>query len=134
MTAEAVQALVQDTIRLRSQSLELFASCRGLVVESRQLRVRRRALSGVHAQHESAGRLIKLHRRIERRLRSGRLPYASAPIVSGFPGDGGICDACDQTLRAGQLVMMVPVRDAFVHLHADCYLVWNEERTAARSA
>jgi hypothetical protein len=59
-------------------------------------------------------------------------------IVLGAPGDGGVCDACDQPCTTRQLVMAVPVGDAFVHLHADCFMVWNDERergtTPARTA
>jgi len=130
MDTEAVQALAKDTMRLRRQSLDLCANCGDVVVLSRKLRALHRALSNEHAKHHAVNDLVKLHVMIARRLRSGRLPYASVPIVNGVPGDGGTCDACDQTLTAAQLAMAVPVRDTFVRLHADCYMIWNEERIA----
>lgn len=30
--------------------------------------------------------------------------------------------------------MAVPRGDIFVYLHAGCYMIWNEERTAAKAA
>jgi hypothetical protein len=57
----------------------------------------------------------------------------SAAVLYGAPGGiGRICDGCDQTMTAAQLVMAVPRGDTFVYLHAGCYMIWNEERTAAK--
>lgn len=111
MDAEAVQALAKN-----GRHRALFQDC---------------------ATHQAASSLGKLHRMVRRRLRTGRLPHESAPIILGAPSDGGVCDACDQPFTTRQLVMAVPVGDGFVHLDADCFMVWNEERgttPAARSA
>ena len=67
---------------------------------------------------------------IGRRLLSGHLPHVSVAVISGAPGSSGPCDACDEPLTARQLVMTVPMGDAVVRLHADCFMVWNEERRA----
>jgi hypothetical protein len=87
-----------------------------------------------HATHHPASSLGTLHRMVRRRLRTGRLPDESVPVIRGAPGDGGACDACDLPLTSRQLVMAVPVCDAFVHLHAGCFMVWNEERGATPAA
>jgi hypothetical protein len=135
--AEGVQALAKNTARLCQESVVLYSNCESLVLLSRHLRGRRRALSQDCATHHAASSLGKLHRMVRRRLRTGRLPYESAPIILGAPSDGGICGACDQPFTTRQLVMAVPVGDAFVQLDADCFMIWNEERgttPAARSA
>ena len=133
MDTEAVQTLARNLIRLRQESLALHTIGQGLVVTSRALRAERRALSCEHATQQDASSRSRIRRAIARGLRTGRLPYVSAAVLYGAPGRiGRICDGCDQTMTAAQLVMAVPMRDSFVYLHAGCFMIWNEERTAAR--
>lgn len=132
MDVEAVAALAKDTARLCRASVVLRSNCESVVLLSRHQRERHRALCQDYSTHRAARRLGKLHRMVKRKLRTGRLPYESVPTILGAPGDGEweACAACDQPLTTRQLVMAVPVCDAFVHLHADCFMVWNEERGA----
>ena len=138
MDAETVQRLAKNTDRLRAESVVICSTCEGLIVLSRQTRGQHRVLSREIAQHHAASHLSKLHRLIGRRLRAGRLPYGSVAVIGGAPAAGGSCDACDQPFAAPQLAMTVPMGDAFIRLHADCFMVWNEERRSklgrARSA
>ena len=134
MDTEAVQTLARNLTRLRQESLALYAIGKGLVFASRALRAERRGLSHEHATQQDASNRSRIRRTIARRLRSGRLPYESAAILHGAPGGvGRICDGCDRTMTAAQLVMAVPMADTFVYLHAGCYVIWNEERTAAKA-
>ena len=72
----------------------------------------------------------RLARIIGQKLNTGRLPQTSVPRIYGAPGVGGVCDACDKSLAPTQLVMSVPwpSRRTFAHLHADCFMAWNEVR------
>jgi hypothetical protein len=36
-------------------------------------------------------------------------------------------------LTAAQLALAVPMSDTFVQLHADYYVIWNQERAAAKA-
>ena len=75
---------------------------------------------------------------IKLRLADGRLPHQDIPpTISGGPGDGSRCAACDETVRPGDLMMRVPSRARWssaapevetVALHADCFQLWNQER------
>src|SRR5262245_26793479 len=133
MDTEAVQTLARNLARLHQERLELYTIGQGLVFASRALRAERRALSREHATQQDASNRSRIRRTIARRLRNGRLPYESAAILHGAPGGiGRTCDGCDQTMTAAQLVMAVPMADTFVYLHAGCYVIWNEERTAAK--
>ena len=69
-----------------------------------------------------------LHARIGHRLDARRLPHNSVAIIHGAPGVGGNCDGCDRRLLPRQLVMSVPFKQSLVHLHADCFVVWNAVR------
>jgi hypothetical protein len=113
--AEVVQTLAKNTARLCQESVVVYSNSESLA-------------------HHAASSLGKLHRMVRRKLRTGRLPYESVPTIHGAPSDGGVCDACDQPFTTRQLVMAVPVGDAFVHLHADCFMVWNEERDTTPAA
>lgn len=133
MNPEVLEILARDAVRLRQESLGLRANCEGMIRRSRELRLQRRALSDEHAQLNEASNRNRLHRAIGRKLRDGRLPRASAPVVHGAPGRGETCDACDRTLTSSQLALAVPMGDTVVHLHADCYVIWNEERATAKA-
>lgn len=70
---------------------------------------------------------------IRRKLFAGVLPSHSVPIIVGRPGEGGSCDVCGQPLLTTHLVMEAPAGESFVHLHADCFMLWNEVRSPGRS-
>jgi hypothetical protein len=72
--------------------------------------------------------VLSLRARIGRRLDARRLPHDSVAIIHGAPGVGGNCDGCDRRLLPRQLVMSVPFKQSFVHLHADCFVAWNAVR------
>ena len=62
------------------------------------------------------------------RIAEGRLPGISSPIVSGMPGRGGECDACDGYTPATRVMMVIPHgEDALVYLHAECYVLWRAQ-------
>lgn len=85
MNAEAVQGLAKNTVRPRHESDLLCSSGASLIGLSRQLRLRHRALSQAITHDHAAGHLSKLHRMIGRRLRRGRLPHVSVPVIGGAP-------------------------------------------------
>ena len=64
------------------------------------------------------------------KLSTGRLPNVNVPEIYAGPGSGGCCDACDELLAPAQLVIAIPwsSEKTFVHLHARCFVVWNDER------
>jgi hypothetical protein len=134
MNAEAVALLTQNAVRLHMQSADLCATSQATALESRQLCARHRSLvawlSGRTKEHVEA----RLRRIIRSKLLIGLLPYHRATIIFGVPGNGGTCDVCGQTLTVAWLVTDVPFDKTFVHLHADCFILWDEERCAARAA
>ena len=68
------------------------------------------------------------------KLQNGRLPRLSAPRVFGPPGTGEqLCGACEVVLDAARLVMLIPFPEdkTFIKVHADCFMLWNEERDGA---
>ena len=72
------------------------------------------------------------------KLADRRLPHENIPpTISGEPGDGSICGACDEVVPASELMMMVTTSaprsstadDARpIPMHADCFELWNLER------
>ncbi len=42
---------------------------------------------------------------IRDKLASGELPHDSIPRIWGDPGNGEKCDACEEVVRTGQLLM-----------------------------
>jgi hypothetical protein len=72
--------------------------------------------------------VFSVRARIGRRLDARRLPHNSVAIIHGAPGVGGDCDGCDRRLLPRQLVMSVPFKQSFVHLHADCFVARNAVR------
>src|SRR5262245_43974291 len=112
-TRERSLALCRSSLPLTDLSRPTPAqSC-----EARQLRVRTRA-----------GReTVRRESIIARKLRTGHLPIRSVPIIVGGPGaGGGNCDGCDTPLTSAEMVMAIPSDEqTFVHLHADCFIIWN---------
>ena len=74
---------------------------------------------------------------IRSKLDDGRLPYNSMPRFWGGPGDGEVCDACEEPITKEQLVMegiastLSDRRDKKpVQFHVVCFHVWDAERRA----
>lgn len=137
MNPEQVRALAENTLRLRQQAI---AACQDTTIAcglSQELRAKTRQRLREHME-ERVRRAESLREQfISRRLLTGRLPRASAPVLHGAPGTGGNCDGCDKSLTPTQLVMAIPWREpmfvpwrepTFVHLHADCFMIWNAIR------
>ena len=89
MTAEAVQALMKNTIRLQQASVVLASNAEGLIALSRELRLRHRAVRQEHVGRQAETYPRRLHWMVSRKLRTGRLPHTSAAILCGVPGSGG---------------------------------------------
>src|SRR5262245_35709888 len=107
---------------LRRQSAELCARCKQTIRNSRELRARHRLVLQ-ERQTATLGWIIR------RKLRGGRLPRVWPLILSADSGSGGMCDACDKPLLPAQMMMTLRGRDQFVHLHADCFLFWDDIRS-----
>ena len=103
-----LEAIIADCQKLRDERRELFACVRQIAREQVQ---------------------GSLRRIIGRKLLAGELPLESVPILSGGPGQGGMCDVCERPLRPTHPVVAVPCAgETFVHLHADCFMLWDGER------
>jgi hypothetical protein len=55
------------------------------------------------------------------------LPDSLSPVVSGVPGFGGECAACDGYMPVTRMVMAIPHGDTFLFMHADCYVIWRAQ-------
>ena len=67
---------------------------------------------------------------IRTRLADGRLGHDSIR-VSGGPGDGETCVACDELITKANLVMQgVDTGGRVVQFHVQCFHVWDSEREA----
>lgn len=121
MTQPAVvRVLAETTTRICAASAASRSTGRVLRIKSQTLRMENRSLRVVGLRH-----LVRI------KLRRGVLPYESAPRLFGGPGAGGSCGVCDLPLVAKQLVMAVPMNGSFVELHADCFMLWDDERRYA---
>jgi hypothetical protein len=91
-------------------------------------RSRQRVLKATASLQRQGQRWLTRLRRllIITRMDEGRLPGTLPSVVSGEPGFGGQCDACDGYMPATQ-VMMIPNAEAFAYLHADCYLIFTAQ-------
>jgi hypothetical protein len=71
---------------------------------------------------------------IRNKLMDGRLPYDSIPRIWGGPGNGEVCDACEEIVSKDQFVMegisLAGGRKP-LQLHVGCLNLWDEERHAA---
>jgi hypothetical protein len=69
---------------------------------------------------------------IRRKLAAGDLPHDSISRFWGGPPDGEECDACEQVIRADQLVMegISATTNQGLQLHVECLYLWDEERNA----
>lgn len=122
------QALAEHTMRL----CRLAVALREGSTSARQASRATRAKTREYLQERV--RLAKTLRKqfISRRLLTGRLPRASAAAIVGGPGAGGSCGGCDKPLTSAQLVMAIPSGEqTFVHLHAECFMIWDAMRPRA---
>ncbi len=75
---------------------------------------------------------------IRSKLRDGSLPCDRIPpTIPERPGDDSVCGACDHVVTSRDLMMVVtrqasplsaPPEVTPISLHADCFVLWNEER------
>jgi len=134
MNAEAVRLLAQNAVRLHLQSVDICAASQAIALESRQLRARHRSLVAWMSGRTKEEVEARLRRIIRSKLLIGLLPYHRAITIFGVSGNYGTCDVCGQTLTVAWLVTDVPFDKTFVHLHADCFILWDEERCATMAA
>ena len=63
------------------------------------------------------------------KLADGRLPNNHIPRIWGGPGNGEICDGCDEIVTKGQMIMEgLSGKDSGVQFHVACFYVWDVER------
>ena len=66
---------------------------------------------------------------IQKKLVAGRLPYNDVPRLLGGPGNGEICDGCEETVTKDQLVLeSLDAAGSGVQFHPSCFQIWEEER------
>jgi hypothetical protein len=66
----------------------------------------------------------------------GRLPYNSIPRVWGGPGNGEVCDGCEEIVTKDEFVIegiaLTNGRKP-LQLHVKCYYLWEDERKRDRT-
>lgn len=68
---------------------------------------------------------------IRGRLQSGVLPRYGLQRVSGGPGKGEGCVACDEIIAETQFAMQgTGEHRTVLHFHVGCFSLWGIERTA----
>lgn len=67
---------------------------------------------------------------IRLKLAAGSLPHNSIPRFWGGPPNGEDCDACDEVIRADQLLMegISTLTNEGIQMHVLCFSIWDEER------
>jgi hypothetical protein len=66
---------------------------------------------------------------IQKKLADGRLPHNHIPRLWGGPGNGEICDGCNETVTKSQMIMEgLSPKSRGVQLHVTCFHVWDAER------
>jgi len=67
-----------------------------------------------------------------RKLTTGSLPHDSIPRFWGGPADGEDCDACEEVIRAEDLLMegISTLTNQGVQFHVECFYLWDAERDA----
>lgn len=67
---------------------------------------------------------------IRLKLAAGSLPHNSIPRFWGGPPNGEDCDACDEVIRADQLLMegISTLTNKGIQMHVPCFSIWDEER------
>jgi hypothetical protein len=67
---------------------------------------------------------------IRAKLSDGRLPHESIRI-SGGPGNGETCVACDEVIAKSNFIMEgLAEEHRAIRFHVQCFYVWDSERVA----
>jgi hypothetical protein len=82
---------------------------------------------GAVMNQESLGRLIR------QKIQDGRLPRGRLPsAITGRPGDGSRCAACDEIITQSMVMILVPLTERpssraeeAVPLHGECFQIWS---------
>src|SRR5262245_40434412 len=116
-------------LRTREHSLALCKSSLALTDLSRRTRIQILEARRLRVQTRPVRETSRRKSIIARTLPAGRLPLSSVPIINGGPADGGNCDGCGKPMTSAQLAMAIPSgENLLVHLHADCFMIWNAIR------
>ena len=137
-------AMLPAEVRRRAQ--EIRAASQQLMKQSGELTdradvVMREAEALRDAMKRSA--FEGLRHIIRVKLRNRSLPHDGIPsTIPGRPGDDSACAVCAHGITTRDLMMVVitrlasqlsaPNKVTSVHLHADCFELWNEERRMFR--
>ena len=71
---------------------------------------------------------------VRAKLHDGSLPRDEiVEPITGAPGDGSRCRACEHPITDRQLMMLLP-GSAPLPLHAGCFQLWSEERRTFMSS
>jgi len=67
---------------------------------------------------------------VRRKLADRTLPHNSIPRFWGGPADGEDCDACEEVIRADQLLMeaISTQTNQGLQFHVECLYIWDDER------
>ena len=67
---------------------------------------------------------------IRRKLADGSLPQNSIPRFWGGSSDGEDCDACEEVIRAEDLLMegISTLTNQGIQFHVECFYLWDAER------
>jgi hypothetical protein len=126
MSSEMAKLLSKGS-DLCTHAMAAIEQTQAKILRSNEQLARSRFLLRQHTKRRASSSLLPV---IRQRLQDGRLPHESSPRIFGRPGGGGdLCDACGKLLLKKQLAMDIPSDDqVVVHLHANCYILWNAER------
>src|SRR5262249_41732792 len=129
MDPKLTATVAENTARLCERSIVLCTKSKITIVLSQETLAQNRRVRHQSLQERARHGTSRLNSIIARKLRAGHLPWVCPPIISGAPGQGGNCDACDKPLAPTQLVMTVPAaEDKVVHFHADSFMLCNAIR------
>ena len=71
--------------------------------------------------------ILRAH--IREKLADGRLPQDHIPRVWGGPGNRETCDACEEIVTKGQMIMEgLDSRGCGIQFHVECFYLWDAER------
>ena len=121
---EATRELLQASYRTFARSLATYNDAEAT---TRRLHERLSQSRSAIRRQEARRSARRLHLRVSARIDEHRLPSTIDSIIGGAPGFGGDCEACDRYMPPTQMVMSLPHADTFVHLHAECYVIWRAQ-------
>ena len=75
-------------------------------------------------------RMDTLRLRIRNKLAAGMLPHDHIPRFWGGPADGEECDACEDAIGGGELLMeaISTLNNQGIQFHVECFYIWDSER------